>query len=177
MYPELHGLATSQVVVLVLGTIACWCDLRTRRIPNLLTFGGAAAGLIYATAVQGWPGFLASAGGWLTGIAVFLPFFLLGGMGAGDIKLVGCIGAWLGPQAALWVSLYTALAGGVMAIGIGLATGYFGQALLNVMRLLSHWRFVGLRPLPDLTLEGTRGPRLPYALPIAVGVVVAIWLR
>jgi prepilin peptidase CpaA len=120
---------------------------------------------------------LFSAEGWGTGVAIFLPFFLLGGMGAGDIKLVACIGAWLGPRAALWVALYAALAGGVMAVGIAVAAGYFRQALANIVKLLTYWRIVGVRPLPEVTLEGARGPRLPYALPIAVGAVAAIWFR
>ena len=75
------------------------------------------------------------------------------------------------------VALYSALAGGVMALVVALATGYLRQALRNVWLLLAHWRVVGIRPLPELTLERSRAPRLPFALPIAVGVAAAIWLR
>lgn len=172
-----RGMETSHVCVLFLAAAACWFDLRTRHIPNIVTFGGAALGVLYSVATHGWPGLLASAGGWLTGVAVFLPFFLLGGMGAGDIKLVAAIGAWLGPLAALWVALYAALAGGVLAVVVALSTGYFREAFRNIGRLLAHWRLADVRPLPEVTLEGTRGPRLPYALPIAVGAVLAIWFR
>jgi prepilin peptidase CpaA len=177
MESRFFGLEAGQVVVLLLTAIACWCDLRTRRIPNLVTFGGAAAGLLWGLASHGLSGAANAAGGWLTGIGIFLPFFLLGGMGAGDIKLVGCIGAWLGPRAALWVALYAALAGGVLAIAIAVATGYFRQSVTNIVKLLAYWRIVGVRPLREVTLEGGRGPRLPYALPIAIGAVVVIWFR
>jgi prepilin peptidase CpaA len=173
----MRGLEAEPAAVLVLGAVACWFDLRTRHIPNAVTFGGAAAALIYAGATYGPGGFLLSVGGWLTGVAVFLPFFLLGGMGAGDVKLVACFGAWLGPLAALTVALYAALAGGVMAIGLALATGYLGQAWVNVAGLLAHFRTAGFTPLPELTLESGHGPRLPYALPIAVGAAMAIWFR
>ena len=168
---------TNQAVVLILGAVACVCDLRTRRIPNLLTFGGAVFAIAYSLVVSGAGGLVTSLGGWLTGAALFLPMFALGGMGAGDVKLAACLGAWLGPIATLFIALYSALAGGVMAVCLALATGYFRQAWQNVWLLLAHWRVVGIRPLPELTLEGSRGPRLPFAVPIAVGAVAAIWLK
>ena len=170
-------MATGQVAVLILGGIACVCDLRTTRIPNLLTFGGAALAIVYSVLAFGVAGLLMSVGGWITGAALFLPMFALGGMGAGDVKLAACLGAWLGPRASLFIALYSALAGGVMALVLALATGYFRQAVRNVWLLLAHWRVVGLRPLPELTLEGSRGPRLPFALPIAAGALAAIWLK
>src|SRR5204862_158348 len=88
---------TNQVVVLILGGIACVCDVRTRRIPNLLTFGGAALGVVYWVVVSGLSGAVTSIGGWMTGAVLFLPMFALGGMGAGDVKLAACLGAWRRP--------------------------------------------------------------------------------
>jgi prepilin peptidase CpaA len=170
-------MGTRQALVLLLGAIACVCDLRTRRIPNLLTFGGAALALAYSTWVGGVSGLFTSAGGWLVGAGLFLPMFVLGGMGAGDVKLAACIGAWLGPMPAVFVALYSAIAGGVMGVVVALATGYFKQAIGNVWLLLAHWRVVGVRPLPELTLEGSRGPRLPFALPIVTGTIAAMWLK
>jgi prepilin peptidase CpaA len=167
----------NQVAALIVCGIACVCDLRTRRIPNLLTFGGAAIAIAYGIWVSGVGGMISSVGGWFAGVALFIPMFLLGGMGAGDVKLAACIGAWLGPMAAVFVALYSALAGGIMAVGVALFTGYFKQAVGNVWLLLAHWRVVGVRPLPELTLEGSRGPRLPFALPIAAGALAAIWFQ
>jgi prepilin peptidase CpaA len=168
---------TSQTVVVILAVIACWCDIRTRRVPNLLTFGGAALAVAYSLVAHGSSGLLISLGGWLTGAVLFLPLYLLGGMGAGDVKLLACLGAWLGPRAALFAALYSSIAGGVLALIVGLTTGYLGKAFRNLWLLLAHWRVVGVRPLAELTLEGSRGPRLPYALPIAAGAIAAIWFR
>ena len=172
-----RGLEPGQVVALILSAAACWFDVRTRHIPNLLTFGGAAVALVYSLVTGGPGGLLTSALGWLAGAALFLPFFVLGGMGAGDVKLAACLGAWLGPLAAVYADLYAALAGGAMALALALATGYLRTALTNVWLLLAHWRTAGIRPLPALTLEASGGPRLPYAVPIAAGALAAIWFR
>ena len=171
------GLDTGQIVAVALGIVASFCDLRTRRIPNLLTFGGAAVAIVFSVFMHGPSGLWISLGGWLAGLALFLPFWLLGGMGAGDVKLLACLGAWLGPEATLWAALYASVAGGAMAVVMALATGYLGEAVLNVRMLLGHFWTSGLKPLSAVTLQGSRGPRLPYALPIAAGVVAAIWLR
>jgi prepilin peptidase CpaA len=170
-------MGVNEVAVLLVSSIACVWDLRTRHIPNLLTFGGAALAIADAIRVAGPGGLVTSVGGWLTGAALFMPMFVLGGMGAGDVKLAACIGAWLGPMPALFVAIYSAIAGGVMAVAVALYTGYFRQAVGNVWLLLAHWRVVGIRPLPELTLEGSRGPRLPFALPIAAGALAVLWFR
>lgn len=164
-------------MALAISALACATDLRTRRIPNPVTLGGAVVAAVYALTFAGVGGLASSALGWVVGLVVFLPFFLLGGLGAGDVKLVACLGAWLGPTAALWTGLYAALAGGVMAIVLGLATGYLGAAVRNVMELLLHFRQFGVRPHPTLTLKRGSGPRLPYALPIAAGAIATMWLH
>jgi prepilin peptidase CpaA len=165
-------------MVLAICVLACVTDLRTRRIPNLLTLGGAVLALLYILSIDGWRAVLSvSILGWAAGLAVFLPFYLLGGLGAGDVKLVACIGAWLGPVLALWTGLYAALAGGVMAVVLALATGHLASALRNVYVLVMHFRTEGVRPHPSLTLERSAGPRLPYAVPIAAGAIAAIWLH
>jgi prepilin peptidase CpaA len=154
---------------------ACWFDVRTRRIPNRLTFPAAALGVMAATAAHGGPGALSSAAGLFVGLALFFPMFALRGLGAGDVKLMGALGAWLGTSIVLGVAFYTALAGGVLAIALMVRHRYGGQAVRNLRLLLTHWRVFGLRPLDALTLETSKGPKLPYALPIAVGVALAFW--
>lgn len=171
------GLNPRESAVLILGALACYYDLRTRRLPNLLTLGSAVAALLYAVSTVGLGGAVASISGWAAGLALFLPLFALGGLGAGDVKLLAAFGAWLGPMAALWTALYASMAGGVMALVVALATGYLGQALRNVSFLVTFWRTVGVKPLPELTLQSARGPRLPYALAITAGAVAVLWLR
>ena len=109
------------------------------------------------------------------GLAVFFPFFALGGLGGGDVKLMAALGTWIGGSLAVWTALYGAVAGGVMAVGVGLAHGYLRQAFSNIGGLLLFWSVQGVRPVPALTLEHGHGPRLPYALPIFIGLVAALW--
>jgi hypothetical protein len=73
--------------------------------------------------------------------------------------------------------MYAAMAGAGMALVVVLAQGYARQAFANIWLLLCHWRIVGIRPLPELTLEQGKGPRLAYALPITVGAVVTLCLH
>ena len=82
---------TVVISVLAISLVAFVPDLRNRRIPNVLTFSAALAGLIYQTAAAGWIGTQGAVAGWLVGSALFLPFFLLGGMGAGDVKLLAAL--------------------------------------------------------------------------------------
>lgn len=164
-------------VAVAVAAMACVTDLRVRRIPNWLTFGGAAAGVLASGAADGWPGVGSAIGGWALGLALFLPLFLLRGMGGGDVKLLAALGACLGPSVTLWLALYSALAGGVLALGVSLARGYSREAFRNVWGLLSYWRVMGVRPHPALALETSRGPRLPYSLPIAAGLGMTLWLR
>jgi prepilin peptidase CpaA len=164
------------LAVLTVALAACVTDLRSRRIPNVLTFGAAAAGIVFHAAVPGGESVTSAVLGWLVGIAVFFVPFALGGLGGGDVKLLGALGAWLGPAGIIWAALYAGVAGGVMAIVTAIASGYSRKALSNIYLLLAHWRVAGVRALPQLTLETSDGPRLAYAIPIFAGTVVAIWL-
>ena len=170
-------MAGSHLAALAIASVACVCDLRTRRIPNWLTFGAAAAGMVFHLTTGGLSGFERSAGGWLIGAALLMAPYALGGMGGGDVKLVGALGAWLGPGDTFWLAMYTGIAGAIAAIVVSAWHGYLRQAMSNVWLLLVHWRVNGLRPAPELTLETSRGPRLAYAVPILAGTVVMLWLR
>jgi prepilin peptidase CpaA len=170
-------MTVAQIVSLALASVACGWDLRTRRIPQVLTLGGALAGFAFHALNGGWSAGLASATGWAVGIAIFFLPFALGGLGAGDVKLLGAIGAWLGPMNAVWVGLYAGAAGGVLAIFVALTKGYLIQAVGNVGVMLAYWRLNGMKPLPEFTLEHSRGPRLAYAVPILAGTMVTLWLK
>jgi len=165
------------MVLLGIVAVAAAIDVRTRRIPNILTFGGTALALVY----HGWLGGLAglgqSAGGWALGIALFLPMFLVKGMGAGDVKLLGAVGAWLGPAGVLWSALYSVIAGGLLALAVGAWHGYLGKAFRNLWVLLGFWRTAGIRAVSGLTLEDAPGPRLAYGVAIFCGTAAAIWFK
>lgn len=165
---------TIAVAVALLG---CVFDLHSRRVPNLLTLGAAVAAVVVCTATMGLTGLGSSTSGWLLATALWLPLYALGGMGAGDVKLLAAIGAWLGPADALYAALYAAMAGGVLALVVAFACGCVRQTWNNVQLLILHWRVVGFAPHAQLTLETATSPRLPYAVPILIGTMGAIWFR
>jgi prepilin peptidase CpaA len=165
------------VAVLAIGLVAVITDLRTRRIPNALTFGAAGAALLYAGFTGGTSGLLAALAGWFVGAALFFPLFALRGMGAGDVKLLAALGAWVGPAEAVWLAIFSSIAGGALAVMVSLYHGYLRRAAANVWFMLMHWRAAGIGPVPGFTLKDASAPRLAYAVPIAIGVVCTLWRR
>jgi prepilin peptidase CpaA len=170
-------ISAAQIAALALAATAGIWDLKTRRIPNLLTFGAAGAALIFHGISGGVSALGYAALGWLVGALVFIVPFALRGLGGGDVKLLAALGAWLGTGDVLWLALYTGVAGGVMAIVVATSTGYLRKAFANIRQLLRHWALWGLKPLPEMTLERSAAPKLAYAVPIFMGTVAVIWLR
>ena len=166
-----------ELCAVAFALVAVGWDIGTRRIPNLLTFGAALVALLVHAYIGGWQALGMAIAGWAAGVALFFPFFALGGMGAGDVKLLGAVGAWLGPVTAVWVALYSGIAGGLMGLIVAALSGYLAQAFTNVSGLVMYWRIVGLKPSPELTLSTHKGPRLAYALPVFAGLMVTIWLQ
>jgi prepilin peptidase CpaA len=128
-------------------------------------------------AVAGAAGVVSALAGWGIGVAIFFLPFALRGLGGGDLKLLGALGAWVGPSDIVWLSLYTGVAGGVFALVVSVAGGYLRQAMRNIWLLLMHFRLQGLRPLPELTIHQGSGPKLAYGLAIFTGVMVTVWTR
>ena len=109
-----------EVMLAMLVAVAAAYDLRTRRIPNWLTVSGAAVGFALHCWYGGWNGAWASLEGAALGLGMFIVFFVAGGMGAGDVKLFGAVGSFVGPQALVLVFVFTALLGGVAAAGMAI---------------------------------------------------------
>lgn len=170
-------LDTRSFAVFTVAVVACLWDIRTRRLPNVLTFGAAAAAMAFSLWQHGLSGLGWSVAGWLTAVALFFPFFALRGIGAGDVKLLGALGAWFGALNALYLAALTAMAGGVMAIAVIVLRRSLRDTSQNIWLLLMTWRAAGLRPVRGLTLDTTRGPKLAYAIPIAAGALATLWLR
>lgn len=165
------------VAVVVLVLVAAAWDVLTRRIPNTLTLGATLVAIAMGGVFDGWFGVLVAVGGCAVGLILFVPLYALGGMAAGDVKLLAAVGAWLGPWGAVSTALYGAIAGGVLAVVVVLARGRLAKTAQNIGTMLATWRRVGLRPVEGITLESSAGPRLPYALPLAVGTLITIWTR
>jgi prepilin peptidase CpaA len=176
--------------LLLLGALllaAVWHDLRARRIPNQLVLWGALAGLalqaglpsgagLYSTPF-GALGLLAALAGLATGLALLLPMYALGTLGAGDVKLLAMIGAFLGPQQVLGAALLAMLAGGVLGLSVALYRGELRRVLDNVRTMLVHTLLRGVagERLAVASAPGNTG-QLPYALAIAAGTVLQLLL-
>jgi Flp pilus assembly protein, protease CpaA len=160
-----------------LAAVACIADVGWRRVPNVVTFGGAALALLIAAGTGGVSAFGLALAGCFVGLLLFLPLFALGGLGAGDVKLLAALGAWLGPRDVVYVALYGAIAGGVFAVVLAYSRGYLRTAFSNLYALLTFWRVAGLRPMEGLTLDAAPGPRLAYTLPMSAGLAVTLWLN
>ena len=154
---------------LLLGAAAG--DVRFRRIPNKLVGGLAVLGLVYSVAVDPFVGgFWRGTGGLLTGLGLWLPFYALGWLGAGDVKLFAGAGAWLGPMGALEGALVGALAGAVLAL-IWMVRSRGMKATTEVLGMSA-----GSPSL--LTPQGGNSGRstLPYGVAIAFGALWAGWM-
>jgi prepilin peptidase CpaA len=144
-------------------------DARSRRIPNLLTGSAIVFGLLLHLEMGGWRqmGMAALAG--LAGGVVFFIFFVVGGMGAGDVKLMAAISVIAGFGHLEELFLAIAFTGGIFALVLAIARGRLKATLVNVASLMKHHARSGVLPHPDLNLGNPQSLRLPYALPIAAG--------
>ncbi len=165
LFPEYMYLTCASVC----ATIGAVYDLRTRRIPNLLTASSLIFGLLLHLAVGGWKpmGMAALAG--LAGGAVFFIFFVIGGMGAGDIKLMAAVACIAGFGHLMEIFVATALMGGVFALVLAISHGRLKATLMNVGALMQHHAMAGLRPHPELHVLNSNTLRLPYATAITAG--------
>ena len=168
MSQPIAGIAFCTIALGCAG-IACYHDLRTRRIPNRLTAPAALAALLAHLAVGGWSSLgLAAAAGLAAGFAMFL-FFLAGGMGAGDVKLMAAVACFTGFAPLGTLLLTTALAGSVLAVAIAWRHGAIRSTLAKTFRLAQHHQHNGLTPHADHNLRSAGALRMPFALPIAAG--------
>jgi prepilin peptidase CpaA len=165
----------SEIAIVIIGSIACATDITTRRIPNWLTFGGAAAALVAHAALSGMPGVTMAASGWAVGVLLFAPMFLLMGMGAGDVKLLAAFGAWVGPSEIVSIAIAAALAGAVIALIFVAVRRRMRQTLTNLYELLRFWYFAGIQPFSTLTVAEPGALRLAYAIPITAGALMTSW--
>jgi prepilin peptidase CpaA len=149
-------------------------DLRNRRIPNWLTLPSIVLGLSLHLAFNGWRGLGQSAAAGLIAGVIFVIFWLAGGMGAGDVKLITAVASIAGLSQVAWLLALTAIAGGVMAVGLALWRGRLRETIMNMGALAVHHRFEGLKPHPHLNVGNVRTLRLPYALAIAAGCAMTV---
>lgn len=170
------SLLTPPHLVLLLAILlpATVIDLREHRIPNLLSLGGAALGLLLAASGFGAVSILQALAGLAVGLLCLLPLHLKRVMGAGDVKLMAAVGSFIGPLPCFLAVLCTFIAGGVLGMavlihrdGLRETTGryYFG-----IKHLIVGGDWLGSR----IDRDGTGPLRFPYATAISSGTVAAI---
>lgn len=173
------------LLIALLG-LAVWHDLRARRIPNAVVFPGALLGLALhgalpvGTGLFGTPmgslGIASALGGLVLGLAILMPMYALRLMGAGDVKLLAMVGAFVGAGTILAVSIATLLAGGVLALAVAARQGILRRVLNNTYQTVLHAGLSGLAG--GIALPATASGRLPYAVAIAAGTLACVaWLR
>ena len=165
-------------LLLLLVTTAAIKDLESRRIPNLLLFAGVLGALVlHLLSPQPLAALLAAVGGFALGMAVLLPFYLVRGMAAGDVKMMAAVCAFTGPADALHIVILAWCAGGVMALAIILVRGRLRLALTNLWGML---RPMLLRlprgPTPGVDGHPSAGT-IPYGVAIAAGTIVHLFGR
>jgi prepilin peptidase CpaA len=154
--------------------LAAWAgvmDWRYRRIPNWLTVPGLLAGIAINTMAAGWPGAKISLRGAGLGLLILLPFVLIKALGAGDWKLIGAIGACLGPSRLLAVLLGSMLVAGVMALALIIYKGRLRQALGNMGRMLRAFLTLHL-PGSEVSLDNPDAVKIPFGVAVAFTVLL-----
>ncbi len=143
-------------------------DLRTRRVPNWLTFGTAALGITMAMTHLDGVGVAGAFEGLLVGLLLMLPGHVIGRTGAGDVKLLAALGTLLGPRSIAMAFLYTAIAGGGIAVLVAMRRRRLRETLEGTATLVC----TGGANAGDLEKPSTDN-RFAYAPAIAVGAVIA----
>jgi len=160
--------------VLALGLVVCLItDLKERKIYNIVLIPLLIFGLIYNVLTGGWAGFSQTVFGMLTGLGILIVPFAMGGIGAGDVKLLAVIGAVKGPLFVFYSALGMGLSGGVIALLVLMYQGRLLRTLKSLFRGLWLMLITGFKVIKfdfdkDLTM-------LPYGLAIVVGVAGAYW--
>ncbi|WP_263378064.1 A24 family peptidase [Granulicella paludicola] len=159
------------------AVIAAVFDIRSRRVPNLLTGPCFLAALGLHLALGGWHGMLNALLASLACGVVFFLFYLAGGMGAGDVKLIAVAGGFAGLSAVPILLVFTALAGGAMALALAFFRGRMRETLFNVGTIARHHLAQGLQAHPEINVRNSSQLRLPYAIAIAAGCLLTEWAR
>jgi len=169
-------------VLSVLLVVAVATDLKSHRIPNLLLLPALGLALMLHTVNGGMVGLVTAVGGLALGLAMLLPLYAVGGMAAGDVKLLGVVGSFLGPWGALVAGLATMMAGAVLGIAIILWQRCW-PLLENHAALFSGAHHSSTRTPPVSRTDQTRSARsarpeitnIPYAPAVAAGTIAALW--
>jgi prepilin peptidase CpaA len=160
------------IPVVLLTLVATREDIRTRKVPNIITGPALLLGVGAHLVLGGTSGALSALAGALLAGAVLFPGWLVRWMGAGDVKLMAAVGAWLGFPSSLFAVLAALVAGGVIAVMVAVRRGILGRSLRAAALLIPGLaaRVGGPGPAP-----AESGFRFPFALAILAGSLFALW--
>lgn len=159
-----------RLVCLVL-IVAAYIDGKQLRVPNWLTFPMVLTGLVYSALVGGWSGLGDGLLGMVVGLACLLPLYAVGGMGAGDVKLLAGVGAWMGATVTFYAFCVSTIVGAVMAVLMVLYKRNVAKHYFQLLLILSEWLTIK-NPKELSRIAAERKPSmllLPYGIPICVG--------
>lgn len=153
--------------------VAAAIDGYKLKVPNWITFPLIIGGWVASTAWFGWPGLAWSLGGTALGLALLLPAYAIGGMGAGDVKLLAGVGAWAWGTVTLYAFCVSAIVGGVIAV-VMILCGRRWQH--HYYQFLTIWEeMVTIRDPEKLSVIAAERKSsmllLPYGIPIAIGTI------
>ncbi len=157
---------------ILLVTAATISDLRWRRIPNAFTYTAALLAIVYHFLVGGGSGLVLSVTGLLAGVGLLILPFATGGMGAGDVKLMGALGALLGPVAIWSIFWKSVIFGGLVAIVYLVLRKELRRGLANTFALIRQFRRKS-----DERQKWVRGNsigKIPYGVAIAAGTLLTV---
>jgi prepilin peptidase CpaA len=161
-------------LILAVALIICLItDLQERKIYNKVLFPTLVLGVAYNLYAGGWLGLQQSILGLLTGLGILLIPFALGGMGAGDVKLLAVIGALKGPLFVFYTAIFMALAGGILALAVLVYQG----KLWSLLKILARgtWLFLISRGKVRVFEFDQQISFIPYGLAITAGAIGAYW--
>jgi len=159
-----------KLVALVL-IVAAWIDGKELRVPNWITFPMVLTGILYNVWVGGTGGLQEALLGTLVGLATLLPLYAVGGMGAGDVKLMAGMGAWLGPAVCWEAFVWSVVVGAVMAVVMVVWRQSWTKHYANFLMIAAEWMAVK-NPAELNRIAKERKPQmllLPYGIPICIG--------
>jgi prepilin peptidase CpaA len=165
------------ILLTIILVVAAVYDLRFQKIPNLLTYPTMGIAVVYHFVTNGLDGLLFSAGGLAIGVALLILPYLMGGMGAGDAKLMGAVGTILGPKGVFMAALFTAVVGGVYALILLLISRQFLKGLIS-RHATTLKTFVMTRQfIPIPAAKDEKKPKLCYGIAIALGTLLYVFLE
>lgn len=126
-------LTANNALLIMLITTSGFFDLKERKIPNKITFTGILMGVLFNMITGGWAGLLNGILGLFAGLTIFFLPFAMGGMGAGDVKLMGAIGALMGWQFSVMTAIYSAFVGGAMVLLYLLYAGKLRETIKKML--------------------------------------------